>query len=79
MGLGNSFLMNLAMLVTVAYLANVLYKYWFLKTPRRMNYVLSVLLMIFSGWICMRFGFKLSDNVIFDLRFVPLLIATAVY
>lgn len=47
MGLGNSFLMNLAMLVTVAYLANVLYKYWFLKTPRRMNYVLSVLLMIF--------------------------------
>lgn len=79
MGLGNSFLMNLAMLVTVAYLANVLYKYWFLKTPRRINYVLSVLLMIFSGWICMRFGFKLSDNVIFDLRFVPLLIATAVY
>ncbi|WP_110930307.1 ATP-binding protein [Paenibacillus bouchesdurhonensis] len=79
MGLGNSFLLNLAMLVTVAYLANVLYKYWFTKTSRKINYILSVLLMIFSGWICMMFGFKLSDNVIFDLRFVPLLIATAVY
>lgn len=79
MGLGNSFLMNLGMLVTVAYLANVLYKYWFTKTSRKINYILSVLLMIFSSWICMMFGFKLSDNVIFDLRFVPLLIATAVY
>lgn len=79
MGLGNSFLMNLGMLVTVAYLANVLYKYWFTKTSRKIKYILSVLLMIFSGWICMMFGFKLSDNVIFDLRFVPLLIATAVY
>lgn len=79
MGLGNSFIMNLGMLVMVAYLANVLYKYWFTATSRRINYILSVLLMIFSGWICMKFGFKLSDNVIFDLRFVPLLIATAVY
>ncbi|AZK48813.1 sensor histidine kinase [Paenibacillus lentus] len=79
MGLGNSFLINLGMLITVAYLANVLYKYWFTRTSRTMNYILSVLLMIFSGWICMMFGFKLSDNVIFDLRFVPLLIATAVY
>ncbi|WP_435923812.1 sensor histidine kinase [Paenibacillus sp. DYY-L-2] len=79
MGLGKMFLLNLGMLVTVAYLANVIYKYALAKLSPRINYVLSVVLIIFAGWICMKFGFKLKDHVIFDLRIVPLIIASAVY
>lgn len=79
MGLGKMFLLNLGLLVTVAYLANVIYKYALAKISPRINYVLSVVLIIFAGWICMKFGFKLKDNVIFDLRAVPLIIASAVY
>ncbi|USB33743.1 ATP-binding protein [Paenibacillus sp. YPG26] len=79
MGFRDMFLMNLGMLISVAYLANVLYKYLFNFTSGKVKYASSVLLMIFAGWICMKFGFRLGDNVIFDLRFLPLLIATAVY
>lgn len=79
MGFRDMFLMNLGMLISVAYLANILYKYLFNQTSSKVKYVSSVILMIFAGWICMKFGFRLSDNVIFDLRFVPLLIATVVY
>lgn len=79
MGIGTTFLLNLGMLVTVTYLANILYKYGLQRTSPRMIYVLSVLLMVVSGWICMKFGFRLKDDVLFDLRFVPLIIATFVY
>lgn len=73
------FLLNLGMLITVAYVANVIYKYIFVATSKKMNFALSVVLIIFAGWVCMLFGFQLSNNVIFDLRFLPLLIATVIY
>ncbi|RUT31636.1 sensor histidine kinase [Paenibacillus zeisoli] len=79
MGFRDMFLMNLGMLISVAYLANVLYKYLFNFTSGKVKYISSVILMILSGWICMKFGFRLRDNVIFDLRFVPLLISAYVY
>lgn len=79
MGFGNMFLLNLAMLVTVAYLVNVFYKYGFKRLSRRTNYFLSIIIMILSGWICMKFGFQVNDDVIFDLRFVPLIIASVTY
>ncbi|GGH38003.1 ATP-binding protein [Paenibacillus segetis] len=79
MGFEEMFLLNLGMLITVAYLANVIYKYFLTKMSSRTNYLLSVALIIFAGWICIKFGFQLNDNVIFDLRFVPLIIATVVY
>lgn len=79
MGFGKMFLLNLGMLVTFAYLVNVVYKYALSKINPKLNYVLSVLIFIFSGWVCMEFGFQLSENVIFDLRLLPLIIASAVY
>ena len=54
MGIGNTFLLNLSLLITVAYLANILYKYGLRKMSQNTLHVLSVLLMILSGWICMR-------------------------
>ncbi|MDO7906679.1 ATP-binding protein [Paenibacillus sp. JX-17] len=73
------FLMNLGMLITVAYLANLFYKYTLSRLSARVKYSLSVLLMIFGGWISSFFGFQLSENVIFDLRIVPLIIAILAY
>lgn len=79
MGIGNTFLLNLGMLIAVAYVANILYKYGLKKISPRTIHYLSIVLMILSGWICMKFGFPLKDDVIFDLRFVPLIVASVVY
>lgn len=79
MGIGKTFVLNLSLLVTVAYLANILYKYVLRKVSQNTLHVLSVLLMILSGWICMKFGFQLKEDVLFDLRLVPLIIAAFVY
>ncbi|PPQ47102.1 sensor histidine kinase [Paenibacillus peoriae] len=73
------FLMNLGMLIAVAYVANVIYKYGLSRTSSRFKYVNSVLLVIFGGWVSSCFGFNFSETVIFDLRFVPLIIAALVY
>ncbi len=79
MGFGKMFILNLGLLITVAYLANVIYKYAFTKVSFKINYILSLALFIFAGWVCMKFGFQLNDDVIFDLRIVPLIIASGVY
>ncbi|URJ47312.1 ATP-binding protein [Paenibacillus polymyxa] len=73
------FLMNLGMLIAVAYVANVIYKYGLSRTSSRFKYVSSVLLVVFGGWVSSCFGFNFSETVIFDLRFVPLIIAALVY
>ncbi|MDN4069748.1 ATP-binding protein [Paenibacillus vini] len=79
MGFGKMFLLNLGLLITVAYLVNVIYKYAFTKISFKINYFLSLALFIFAGWVCMKFGFQLNKDVIFDLRVVPLIIASGVY
>ncbi|GIO37923.1 hypothetical protein J41TS12_27840 [Paenibacillus antibioticophila] len=79
MGFGKIFLLNMALLITMAYLANILYKYVLVKISSKINYILSVLWFIFAGWICMKFGFQLKGDVLFDLRIVPLIIAAIVY
>lgn len=38
-----------------------------------------MILAIFAGWISTLFGYNLDDHVIFDLRFVPLIISTLAY
>ncbi|ALP36325.1 histidine kinase [Paenibacillus sp. IHB B 3084] len=73
------FLMNLGMLIAVAYVANVIYKYGLSRTSSRFKYISSVLLVVFGGWVSSCFGFNFSETVIFDLRFVPLIIAALVY
>lgn len=79
MDYGQTFILNLSVLISLAYIANVLYKMLFNVLPRRLLYILSVVLMIFAGWLCMYFGVELRENIIFDLRIVPLIIATVVY
>ncbi|MFB5268784.1 ATP-binding protein [Paenibacillus enshidis] len=73
------FLMNLGMLIAVAYLANVTFKYVLSRVSARVQYISSIVLTVFCGWICSVFGFSFDGQVVFDLRFVPLIIASLVY
>lgn len=79
MNFGIMFFMNLGMLITVAYVGNVIHKYIFANTSKEVNYILSIILIVFAGWVSMFFGFQIGETVIFDLRFIPLLIATVIY
>ncbi|WP_322923512.1 sensor histidine kinase [Paenibacillus campi] len=74
-----NFLMNAGMMITLAYLANLLYKYGLTRLSPRFKYILSVILLVFAGWLSSFFGFRLPDHIIFDLRFVPLIVAAVIY
>ncbi|WP_017812552.1 sensor histidine kinase [Paenibacillus shenyangensis] len=74
-----NFLMNAGMMVTIAYIANLLYKYGLSRMSGRAKYASSILLLIFAGWMSSFFGFRLPGNLIFDLRFMPVIVAAAVY
>ncbi|MFK0525522.1 ATP-binding protein [Paenibacillus illinoisensis] len=73
------FVLNMGMLITIAYLASVFYKYIVIRASSRFKQWSSVLVLIFAGWISTVFGFQLTDEVIFDLRFVPLIIAVLTF
>lgn len=73
------FVQNMAVLVTCAYVANLIYKYAIYRAPDIVKYIGSVLLLIVGGWAATLFGFRLSEEVIFDMRIVPLLVAVFVY
>ncbi|MDT0125176.1 ATP-binding protein [Paenibacillus sp. RRE4] len=73
------FVLNMGMLITIAYLASVFYKYIVIRASSQVKQICSVLVLIFAGWISTVFGFQLNDEVIFDLRYVPLIIAVLTY
>lgn len=73
------FVLNMGMLITIAYLASVFYKYVVIRTSSQVKQISSVLVLIFAGWISTVFGFQLTDEVVFDLRYVPLIVAVLTY
>ncbi|ASA25454.1 sensor histidine kinase [Paenibacillus donghaensis] len=73
------FFVNTALLITVAYLANLIYKHTITHAPDYLKRLSWIVLAIFAGWISSFFGYRLGEHVIFDLRFVPLIIATLAY
>lgn len=79
MGFLKIFLVNTSLLITLAYLSNLLFKHTVEYAPERVKKVCWVLLAIFAGWISSLFGYRIGEDVIFDLRFVPLVISTMAY
>ncbi|UQZ34644.1 sensor histidine kinase [Paenibacillus sp. PK3_47] len=73
------FFVNTAILITLAYLANLIYKHTITYAPDRIKKISWVVLAIFAGWISSIFGYRIEENVIFDLRFVPLIISALAY
>ncbi|WP_405154994.1 sensor histidine kinase [Paenibacillus sp. FSL K6-0108] len=79
MQLSKMFVLNMGMLITIAYLASVFYKYIVIRVSSRIKQISSLFVLIFAGWISTVFGFQLNDEVVFDLRFVPLIVAVMTY
>lgn len=73
------FFINTAMLITLAYLANLLFKHTISRSSERTKQAAWVVMAILAGGLSTFFGYRLDDNVIFDLRFVPLIISTIAY
>ncbi|QYR21332.1 histidine kinase [Paenibacillus sp. sptzw28] len=74
-----AFFANLSLLIALAYLFNLGYKYIFQHTSVKMKYGITVAVFIAAGWLAMIFGFKVEDINLLDLRFVPVIVAVLVF
>ncbi|HEY2492091.1 MAG TPA: ATP-binding protein [Paenibacillus sp.] len=79
MGFVKMLFINTSILIAIAYLANLVYKYVLDRASAQVKYISSVLLAIFCGWVSMVFGYHLTERVIFDLRVLPLIVATITF
>jgi signal transduction histidine kinase len=73
------FLMNISLLITLAYFMNLGYKYIIHRASYRVKYVSSVAMFLFAGWLTMVFALEPGESIRFDLRFLPLITAILVY
>lgn len=73
------FFVHISLLITFGYLLNLIYKYLFYRTSTRNRMIASVVVFILAGWMTMFFGLQLTEDVLFDLRFIPVIIAALVY
>ena len=75
MSLYKTFLSNISILLALTYLVNILSKYFFTQISSLRKEYSFTAVAILCGWVSMFFGIPLPDGVLFDLRFVPLIIA----
>jgi signal transduction histidine kinase len=73
------FFVNICILTTLAYMAMLVHKYVLVEASGSLKYGLSVLAAIGAGWATMMFGLNIGQDIIFDLRFMPLIICTLAY
>lgn len=69
------FIINASVLIAIIAVSGLLYKQFLLNAPDKVKNGLLIAMAAFSGWASMFFGIHLDSGVIFDLRFVPVIIA----
>ncbi|MEM1503442.1 GGDEF domain-containing protein [Domibacillus sp. 8LH] len=69
------FVMNASVLMAIITMGGLVYKQFLVNAGPRLKNSLLTAMLVFSGWASMFFGIHLDDHVIFDLRFVPTIIA----
>lgn len=69
------FVINATVLITLVYISSLVYKQFFMKINQWWKNALLFFLAIFSGWVSMFFGVRVSHDIIFDLRFIPVIVA----
>ncbi|GFN31556.1 ATP-binding protein [Paenibacillus xylaniclasticus] len=79
MAFSEVFFINLCVLITIAYLFNIGYKYLFPNLTKRTKYGLAIIVFTLAGWVTMLFGLRVGDSQLFDLRFVPLIMAVLTF
>jgi signal transduction histidine kinase len=73
------FFVNISLLITLAYLFNLGYKYIFQHTSNRIKYILTISVFILAGMITMIFGLRMDQESFVDLRLVPAIVAVLVF
>lgn len=74
-----SFLMNLCVLITFAYLFNLAFKNLFQNSSVKVKQAVLIIIFIVSGWLSIIFALKGDDFTLFDLRVVPIIFGTLVF
>lgn len=74
-----TFITNISILITCAYLFNLVYKHIFKNVSYITKQILLVVTFIFTGWLAMKFGVRLPDGPVFDLRAVPIIVASLMF
>ncbi|WP_050181780.1 GGDEF domain-containing protein [Domibacillus robiginosus] len=69
------FITNASILMAIITMAGLLYKQFLVSAGTKLKNALLLAMVIFSGWASMLLGIQLDDQVIFDLRFVPIIVA----
>ncbi|MFC7061698.1 diguanylate cyclase [Halobacillus seohaensis] len=70
------FILNASLLITIIYLAAFLHKKLLVNVKSKIKEPIYILIAIGAGWTSMSFGIHLADSVIFDLRFIPIIIVS---
>ncbi|WP_082882497.1 ATP-binding response regulator [Paenibacillus swuensis] len=70
-----TFLANVSIMLTILYLASLVYKYMVFRLTPKQKEVLFIALAIGIGWVTMQYGFRFSETVIFDLRYLAIIVA----
>ncbi|UVI30839.1 ATP-binding protein [Paenibacillus spongiae] len=79
MNFAKIFFASISILITLAYMFNIGYKYIFQHASARMRYGLTIAVFIFAGWFAMLFGIRVNGVTLLDLRFVPSIVAVLVF
>lgn len=74
-----TFFTNMSILITCAYLFNLLYKNLFQQAPTIVKNSVMIVIFIFCGWLAMKFGVQLKDGAVLDLRVVPIIFASLMF
>lgn len=69
------FFINVSTMLTLLYLASLLYKYVVYKWPSAWKETLFIVLAIVCGWTTMKLGFSFSKTVMFDMRYLAVIVA----
>ncbi|WP_430788324.1 GGDEF domain-containing protein [Virgibacillus flavescens] len=69
------FLINACIILSIMYLSSLVHKKLIANVHENMKVSLFIGISVFIGWVSMLFGIHLNNFVIFDLRFVPIIIA----
>ncbi|RAP74483.1 sensor histidine kinase [Paenibacillus montanisoli] len=70
---------NISLLIALAYMFDLWYRYLFQYATNRVKYSLTVTMFILGGWCAMLFGPRTGDLHLLDLRIAPLMIAVLVF
>lgn len=69
------FVANVAIMMMITYLVNIVHKYMLYRKSRVWKQPLFVVSCVLAGWVSMLFGMHIGEHILIDLRFIPLIVA----